>query len=110
MSSFKKIPKLWSLILVTGLVISAGFKEEAQSETLKKLVVVAGRPSHGPGDHEFNAGCLLLIKCLKEATPELEVAFVRGVGRKIQRYLTMQMLSFCIWTVVADTLQYNPRG
>lgn len=78
MSIIRKIPKLWSLILVTGLVISAGFKEEAQSETIKKLVVVAGRPSHGPGDHEFNAGCLLLIKCLKEATPELEVAFVRG--------------------------------
>ena len=26
----------------------------------KKIVLVAGTPSHGPGDHEFNAGCLLL--------------------------------------------------
>lgn len=30
----------------------------------KKIVLVAGTPSHGPGDHEFNAGSLLLKKCL----------------------------------------------
>jgi hypothetical protein len=30
----------------------------------KKLVLVAGRPSHGPGAHEFNAGVQLLAKCL----------------------------------------------
>ena len=32
----------------------------------KKVVLVAGNPSHGPGDHEFNAGILLLSKCLKD--------------------------------------------
>ncbi len=31
-----------------------------------KIVLVAGRPSHGPGAHEFNAGVLLLEKMLKE--------------------------------------------
>mgnify|MGYP006275013111 CR=1 FL=1 len=30
----------------------------------KKLVLVAGRPSHGPGEHEFRAGSMLLEKCL----------------------------------------------
>jgi hypothetical protein len=35
----------------------------------KKIVMVAGRPSHGPGDHEFNAGSLLLKKCLDENVP-----------------------------------------
>ncbi len=30
----------------------------------KKLVLIAGRVSHGPGEHEFRAGCLLLQKCL----------------------------------------------
>ena len=30
----------------------------------KKIVLVAGKPSHGPGDHEFNAGVQLLHKCL----------------------------------------------
>jgi type 1 glutamine amidotransferase len=30
----------------------------------KKIVLVAGKPSHGPGAHEHNAGVLLLKKCL----------------------------------------------
>ena len=30
----------------------------------KQLVIIAGRPSHGPLDHEFRAGSLLLQKCL----------------------------------------------
>jgi type 1 glutamine amidotransferase len=37
----------------------------------KKLVMVAGRPSHGPGEHEFRAGCLVLEKCLAEVCPQL---------------------------------------
>jgi type 1 glutamine amidotransferase len=35
----------------------------------KKIVIVAGRPSHGAGEHEFNAGSLLLKKCLDENVP-----------------------------------------
>ena len=31
-----------------------------------KVVLVAGRPSHGLGEHEFNAGTLLLAKCLRQ--------------------------------------------
>ncbi|NBV85343.1 MAG: hypothetical protein EBS01_03550, partial [Verrucomicrobia bacterium] len=31
----------------------------------RKIVMVAGRPSHGPGAHEHNAGVLLLGKCLR---------------------------------------------
>lgn len=30
----------------------------------KKIVLIAGRPSHPPGMHEFRAGCLLLQQCL----------------------------------------------
>jgi hypothetical protein len=30
----------------------------------RKIVLVAGTPSHGPGDHEHRAGCLLLKRCL----------------------------------------------
>ena len=32
----------------------------------KKIVLIAGRPSHGPGEHEHNAGVLLLKKCLDD--------------------------------------------
>jgi hypothetical protein len=37
-----------------------------------KLVLLAGKPSHGPMEHEFNAGAFLLKKCLAEV-PGLEV-------------------------------------
>jgi hypothetical protein len=36
----------------------------------KKLVLIAGTPSHGPGAHEFNAGVQLLARCLAKI-PEL---------------------------------------
>jgi type 1 glutamine amidotransferase len=31
-----------------------------------KIVLVAGKQSHGPGEHEFFAGCAILMKLLKE--------------------------------------------
>jgi type 1 glutamine amidotransferase len=58
---------------ITG-VSRAG--ETAQAPA--KVVLIAGNPSHGPGDHEFNAGCLLLAKCLKEAAPGVEPVVVKG--------------------------------
>ena len=42
-----------------------------------KIVLVAGNPSHGPGDHEFNAGVKLLAKCLDEI-PGVEPVVVTG--------------------------------
>ena len=36
----------------------------AASGADKKIVFVAGPPSHGPGEHEHRAGCLLLKSCL----------------------------------------------
>ncbi|MGL4420042.1 MAG: ThuA domain-containing protein [Gemmataceae bacterium] len=38
----------------------------------KTLLLIAGSPSHGPGDHEFNAGVRLLETCLREV-PNLTV-------------------------------------
>lgn len=37
----------------------------------KTLVMIAGKPSHGPGAHEFNAGVQLLARCL-QGVSELE--------------------------------------
>jgi Domain of Unknown Function (DUF1080)/Trehalose utilisation len=34
----------------------------------KKVVFIAGTPSHSPGDHEHRAGCMLLANTLNEAT------------------------------------------
>ena len=38
----------------------------------KKVVLIAGRPSHPPGQHEHRAGCLLLQQCLA-GTPGIKV-------------------------------------
>ncbi len=37
----------------------------------KKLVLVAGRASHGPGEHEHRAGSMLVKQCLDRAFPQL---------------------------------------
>jgi type 1 glutamine amidotransferase len=41
----------------------------------KKIVLVAGGPSHGPGEHEHRAGCLLLARCL-EPLPGIQTLVV----------------------------------
>jgi hypothetical protein len=43
----------------------------------RKLVLLAGHPSHGPMEHEFNAGVLLLAKCLADV-PDLHVSHYRN--------------------------------
>ena len=42
-----------------------------------KIVLVAGTPSHAPREHEFNAGMLLLEKCLRQ-NPGIEPVVVKG--------------------------------
>ena len=46
----------------------------------KQIILLAGKPSHGPGDHEFNAGCLLLQQCLSNV-PGVSVAVNPEGGR-----------------------------
>ncbi len=47
------------------------------AEPSKKLVMLAGKQSHGPMEHEFNAGVMLLKKCLSRV-PGLEIAMYRN--------------------------------
>lgn len=42
----------------------------------KKIVLIAGKQSHGPGDHEFFAGCAILSNLLKQ-TPDVFVVMAR---------------------------------
>jgi hypothetical protein len=44
----------------------------------KKIVFVAGPPSHGPGEHEYRAGCLLLQKCLSGVPGVQSVVYSNG--------------------------------
>lgn len=47
---------------------AASKENELRATPVKRrsIVMVAGKPSHGPGSHEHNAGVLLLAKCLRQ--------------------------------------------
>ncbi|HEV3145345.1 MAG TPA: ThuA domain-containing protein [Gemmataceae bacterium] len=45
---------------------SVPLEVDSPDPKLNKIVLLAGRQSHGPGDHEFFAGCVILMKMLKE--------------------------------------------
>src|SRR5262245_17587313 len=49
-------------ISLAGLFVLAGLLAASAAE--KTIVLIAGKPSHPPGMHEFRAGCLLLQSCL----------------------------------------------
>src|SRR5262245_42918762 len=44
----------------------------------KKILLIAGKQSHGPGDHEFRAGCLLLKACLDKVSGVTSVVYSNG--------------------------------
>jgi type 1 glutamine amidotransferase len=64
--------RLILLLLAAALPCSA-FARTADGKS--KLVIIAGKPSHPPRMHEFNAGTQLLAKCLTEGAPALKVEF-----------------------------------
>jgi len=69
-----KYPLLPLLALAIGL---APLSSSAKTPDGKqKLVLVAGKPSHPPRMHEFNAGVQLLTKCLAQGAPNLKVEYV----------------------------------
>jgi type 1 glutamine amidotransferase len=61
--------KKWLCLFSVLLASAAGAAEVAK----KNIVMIAGRPSHGPGQHEHNAGVQLLAKCLREANLPIEL-------------------------------------
>jgi len=50
------------------LLLSAAFVSAADK---KNVLLIAGRPSHGPGEHEHNAGIQLLASGLKQGAADL---------------------------------------
>lgn len=63
---------LSAVCLALTLATSASVFAEGD---MRKLVIIAGKPSHPPRMHEFNAGVQLLNNCLKDV-PGLEVEIV----------------------------------
>jgi hypothetical protein len=61
-------------LIVAALVFGAF----AVSAADKKIVLIAGKPSHPPGMHEFRAGCLLLQKGLAAVPGISSVVYSNG--------------------------------
>src|SRR5258708_34961404 len=53
---------LMKKLLAVSLLLAAGSLFAAD----KKILLIAGSVSHGAGEHEFKAGCLLLKQCLDQ--------------------------------------------
>jgi type 1 glutamine amidotransferase len=61
----------WLLVLLTAAALSASAAD-------KKIIFIAGKPSHGPGEHEHRAGCLLLKKCLDQGSGFISEVYSNG--------------------------------
>ena len=62
-----------SFSILLGILL--GCSQLAAESSPKKIVLIAGKPSHPPRMHEFNAGVQLLAKCLL-AAPGVQVEVV----------------------------------
>jgi len=58
--AFTRFSRMSPLFVALALVAGSHVMEGAN----KRIVLIAGRPSHAPGEHEFRAGSMLLQKAL----------------------------------------------
>jgi type 1 glutamine amidotransferase len=68
------------LLLIGLLTLAAAATTLAAGEP-RKIVFIAGFPSHGPGEHEHRAGCLLLKSCLDHVPGVSSVLYSNGWPR-----------------------------
>ena len=50
--------------VIIAILLAFAFGLSADAIDKRKLVIIAGKPSHPPRMHEFNAGVQLLAKCM----------------------------------------------
>ena len=67
-----------------------------------KVVLIAGKPSHGAGTHEFNAGTKLLVKCLKEV-PGIDPSSWPAAGPRTRASSREPRRSSSSWTAARAT-------
>jgi type 1 glutamine amidotransferase len=66
---------LLALTLGTAIVFAAFVPDQATGDEPKRVVLIAGKPSHPPRMHEFNAGVQLLANCVKNRK-DIKMEFV----------------------------------
>ena len=52
----------------------------------KKIVLIAGAPSHGPGEHEHRAGCLLIKSCLDKIPGVTSFVYSNGWPKDVSAF------------------------
>jgi type 1 glutamine amidotransferase len=69
-------------------------EKQPTDPALKKIVLVAGRQSHGPGDHEFFAGCAILMKMLQQTPGVFPVMARDGWPKKPETFENAKSVVF----------------
>ena len=77
----RKAPRFLLLALVFTGAATFAFMSSSSGETetpteKKKIVLIAGHASHGPGEHEHRAGCMLLADHLNKSGLPVEAVVV----------------------------------
>ena len=71
------------VLILVGTSLNAQEKSAQDSRTAvsksekKKILFLAGRPSHGYMSHEHYAGCMLLAKSIEQATDDVETIVLK---------------------------------
>jgi len=64
------------LLVAVSLTLGFAFSAPAKTPDGKPFILfVAGKPSHGPAQHEHNAGVQLLAKCISQGEPQVVTKF-----------------------------------
>ena len=64
-------------ILFAAVLVAVSSLGQTASAQDSKIILIAGKPSHGPGEHEFNAGTKILVACLQKVSG-VNPVFVAG--------------------------------
>lgn len=69
--------RVLGITLMITIMLAAGFAK-AEDAAKKKIAMIAGRPSHGYGGHEHNAGMALLTDALNNSGLPVEATLYRN--------------------------------
>ncbi len=55
------------VLLSFALPVTSWLRGVDTAGSVRKILFIAGRPSHGPGEHRFPAGCQILVEALNQS-------------------------------------------
>ena len=80
------------IFLLTVITFCHGFETRKATAKEAKIILVAGKPSHPPRMHEFNAGVQLMTDCLKDTPNNIDVQVVLNGWPKDESVLVVPVL------------------